>query len=67
MISCYQTKFMVQGTRLLTVVAVTKGTEIAEDFGPASGWPPSEVIFQTAEDGMSKTIKPGLEKLGADS
>jgi hypothetical protein len=53
-------------TMMLAIAAsVTRGESIAEDGGSAALLP-SDVIFQTAEDGLADTIKPRLEQLGAD-
>jgi hypothetical protein len=66
-------------TMLLAVAAaITNGQAIAEggsesgsprievSWGEGAALPPSNVIFQTAEDGLADTIKPRLEELGAD-
>jgi hypothetical protein len=50
---------------LAIAAAVTRGENIAEG-GDNSGFPPSNVIFQTAEDGLADTVKPRLEQFGAD-
>ena len=50
---------------LAIAAAVTRGESIAEGGGNAALLP-SDVIFQTAEDGLADTIKPRLEQLGAD-
>ena len=50
---------------LAIAAAVTRGEPIAEGGGDAA-LAPSDVIFQTAEDGLADTIKPRLEQLGAD-
>ena len=50
---------------LAIAAAVTRGESISESGGNAA-LTPSDVIFQTAEDGLSDTIKPRLEQLGAD-
>ena len=52
-------------TMLAIAAAVTRGDNIAEGGGNAI-LAPSDVIFQTAEDGLADTIKPRLEQLGAD-
>lgn len=48
---------------LAIAAAVTRGECIADNPNPVS---PSDVIFQTAEDGLADTIRPRLEQLGAD-
>ena len=50
---------------LAIAAAVTRGESITEG-GENAVLMPSDVIFQTAEDGLSDTIKPRLEQLGAD-
>jgi RecA-family ATPase len=50
---------------LVIAAAVTRGENIAED-GNDAALPPSNVIFQTAEDGLADTVKPRLEQFGAD-
>ena len=53
-------------TMLLAIAAaVTRGENITEGGSYAALYP-SDVIFQTAEDGLADTIKPRLEQLGAD-
>jgi len=49
-------------TMMLAIAAqVTRGDEVG-----GKSTDPADVIFQTAEDGLSDTIKPRLEQLGAD-
>jgi len=50
---------------LAIAAALTNGQPISESGGNAA-LAPSNVIFQTAEDGLADTIKPRLEQLGAD-
>ena len=51
-------------TMMLAIAAsVTRGDCIADCNDPVI---PSDVIFQTAEDGLADTIRPRLEQLGAD-
>jgi len=50
---------------LAIAAAVTRGENVTESGGSAA-LTPSNVIFQTAEDGLADTIKPRLEQLGAD-
>jgi RecA/RadA recombinase len=47
---------------LAIAAAVTNGEPLPNGFADI----PSDVIFQTAEDGLADTIKPRLEQLGAD-
>lgn len=47
---------------LVIATAVANGEALPGGFAD----PPANVIFQTAEDGLSDTIKPRLEQLGAD-
>jgi len=49
---------------LAIAAALTNGQEIGS--GGNAALSPSNVIFQTAEDGLADTIKPRLEQLGAD-
>jgi hypothetical protein len=50
---------------LAVAAALTNGEKIGESDGDAV-LSPSDVLFQTAEDGLADTIKPRLEQLGAD-
>ena len=50
---------------LAIAASLTNGENIEEGGGDAA-LSPSNVIFQTAEDGLADTIKPRLERLGAD-
>ena len=47
---------------LAIAAAVTTGTPLPSDYTTV----PGNVIFQSAEDGLADTIKPRLERLGAD-
>ena len=47
---------------LAVAAAITTGEPLPENYATS----PASVIFQTAEDGLSDTIKPRLEQLGAD-
>ena len=48
---------------LSLIARLTTGAPLPEQ---AEGCPPLTVIYQTAEDGLADTIKPRLEKAGAD-
>jgi hypothetical protein len=49
---------------LAIAAAVTNGQKIGS--GGNAAFSPSNVIFQTAEDGLADTVKPRLEHFGAD-
>lgn len=48
------------------ILAVTARLTKGEALPEAEPMPPANVIYQTAEDGLSDTIKPRLEMVGAD-
>lgn len=48
------------------ILAVTARLTKGEALPQAEPMPPANVIYQTAEDGLSDTIKPRLEMVGAD-